>query len=97
MFRLLVPLITVPLLVSAVVASANPIEVQGSGDSKEAACDTGKMLAQATARNVCGAKGVAEGKFQDCTCKEHPSEASSGTSHPPKWDCVAEYEYTCAQ
>jgi hypothetical protein len=97
MSRLLIPLAALPLLVFAAVGSADPISVQGSGNSKDAACDNGRLLAQATARNLCGAKGVAQGKFEECVCKEHPSKATNGTSSPPQWDCTADYDYTCGQ
>ena len=95
MSRLLVSLVALPLLFSAAVASADPIEVQGSGNSKDAACDSGRQLAQATARNLCGPKGVSHGTFQECVCKEHPPQATAGTTSPPKWDCTADYDYSC--
>jgi len=98
MSRLLSRLVLLHLLIPASLCFADSMTAQASGRSKEAACASAKELAQPSARNICGAKGLAEWKFQDCVCKEQPGEADkNGSSSPSRWDCEAGYDYTCGQ
>ena len=97
MSRWLIPLVVLQLFIPATFCAADSMTAQGSGSSSEAACTNAKELAHATALNICGANGLAEWKFQDCTCTEHPAQADKNGSPSSGWQCEAGYDYSCKQ